>query len=83
MQRKLTKPIGLLSLLALLSACSKTPPPAVIANDKLCESWKHQTVSRKDKLTDETASQIEGGNKSRPAWGCEYGSNRAKGGTNG
>lgn len=70
---RLTMPLG---LLVLLSACSQTV--AVIAVDELCQSWKHQTVSKKDKLTDDTASQVEGNNKARPAWGCEPGEDRAK-----
>ena len=72
-----------LALLVLLSACAKTPPPALIAADKLCESWRHQTIRKADKLTEETAGQIEGNNKSRDAWGCKYGQNKAKDGANG
>lgn len=67
----------------LLTACAQTPKPALIASDRLCESWRHQTIRKADKLTDETASQIEGSNKARPEWGCEYGANRAKGASNG
>jgi hypothetical protein len=39
----------------------------------LCSSWRHQTISKNDKLTERTAAQIEANNKSRPAWGCVYG----------
>jgi hypothetical protein len=72
-----------LALLVLLSACAKTEPPAPIAIDRLCEGWKHQTIRKADKLTDETASGIEGNNKSRDVWGCQYGQNKAKDGANG
>lgn len=51
---------------------------AVIATDQLCRSWRHQTVSKHDRLTDRTAAGIEGNNKARPAWGCQPGANRAK-----
>lgn len=68
----------LLASLALLSGCAEIPKPAPIATDKLCQSWRHQTIRKADKLTDDTASQIEGGNKARPEWGCEYGENSAK-----
>jgi hypothetical protein len=69
----------LLVSLVLLTGCEKTPEPVPIATDKLCQSWKHQTIRKADKLTGDTASQIEGGNNARPEWGCEYGENRAKG----
>lgn len=66
-----------------LSACAKTPPAVLIAADKLCESWRHQTIRKADRLTEDTAAQIEGSNKARPEWGCVYGENRAKGASNG
>ena len=72
-----------LAFLVLLSACAKTPPVALIAADKLCESWRHQTIRKADKLTEDTAAQIEGNNKARPEWGCAFGENRVKGATNG
>ena len=72
------KPLLLLASLALLTGCAKTPPPALIAADRLCESWRHQTIRKADRLTEETAAGIEGGNKARPIWGCEYGADRAK-----
>jgi uncharacterized protein YceK len=74
--RTLKKLILPLSALVLLSGCSKQI--VVIAADELCKSWKHQTVSKKDVLTDGTASGIEGSNKARPEWGCEPGKNEAK-----
>ena len=75
--------LTMLALLALLTGCAKTPPPALIAADKLCESWRHQTIRKADVLTEETAAGIEGSNKARPEWGCAYGENREKGGSNG
>jgi hypothetical protein len=50
----------------------------LIAKDELCQSWKHQPVHKGDKLTEKTASGIEGNNEARPAWGCEPGEDRAK-----
>lgn len=64
-------------LLVLLTGCAGTNPVVVTA-EALCKDWGHQTISKADKLSDETASQIEANNKSRPNWGCEYGENRAK-----
>lgn len=72
-----------LASLALLSGCAAQNSPALIANDELCRSWRHQTIKAADVLTEETARQIEGSNKARPAWGCAYGANKAKGGANG
>lgn len=69
----------MLASLALLTGCAKTPPPAPIAADRLCESWRHQTITKADKLTERTAAQIEGSNKARPEWGCAYGANKARG----
>ncbi len=61
----------------LLSGCAKTGQLVVTA-DALCKDWRHKTVSKNDKLTDQTASNIEADNLSRPNWGCEYGQNRSK-----
>ena len=61
-----------------ISGCAQNQPPAPIATDKLCQSWRHKTITKADKLSEPTASQIEGDNKARPEWGCEYGENRAK-----
>lgn len=46
--------------------------------ESLCQSWKHGTVSKEDKISQGTAEAIEGNNKSRPNWQCVYGENRAK-----
>lgn len=67
---------ALLAAPALLTGCAKT---VVVTADQLCQSWKHQTVSKDDKVTNDTAAIAEGNNKSRPEWGCEYGKNKAKG----
>lgn len=73
--RKMKRCVLTLSVLGLLTGCSKT---VVVTAEALCKDWQHQTVSKDDKLTQGTAEQIEAGNKSRPEWGCEYGQNRAK-----
>jgi len=78
MRHKLKKPILLLASLGLLTGCAKTQLPAPIAAESLCRSWKHQTISPADQLADSTAAGIEGNNKARPAWGCEYGKDRAQ-----
>jgi len=75
--RNLKRLVWTLPVLALLSGCAPTSSLVATADkdvrSKLCRSWRHQTVSKNDVLTDETASQIEASNKSRPAWGCTYG----------
>ena len=63
----------------LLTGCAPTQVPAPIAASKLCGSWRHQTITKRDQITEPTASQIEANNKSRPAWGCTYGENKANG----
>lgn len=68
----------LLPSLGLLSACVPIQQSAPIAVEKLCHDWRHGTISKDDKLTEGTASQIEALNKSRPAWGCAYGQNEAQ-----
>ena len=83
MPRDLIRLILLLASPVLLTACAATPKPALIAADKLCESWRHTTIRKADRLTEDTAAQIEGSNKARPAWGCDYGANQAKGKGNG
>lgn len=67
--------LGTIGISLILSGCGKT---VIVTADELCKDWQHQTVSKDDKFTQGTAEQIEAGNKSRPAWGCEYGQNRAK-----
>ena len=72
--KKLLLPVA---SLALLSGCAGTREPAPIAADQLCRSWTHSRISRDDKLTEKTAADTEARNNSRPAWGCEYGEDRA------
>jgi hypothetical protein len=60
----------------LLAGCSKN---IVVTAEELCRSWRHQTVSKADALTDKTAATIEGNNESRVEWGCAPGQNKAKG----
>lgn len=74
--KRMRKCALMLSAPVLLSGCSNT---IVVTADKLCADWRHQTVSKNDKMTDGTAAQVEASNKSRPAWGCQYGQNKAKG----
>ena len=60
---------------AIASGCAQT---VIVTADQLCADWRHKTVSKHDKLTQDTAAAIEADNKSRPNWGCQYGENRAK-----
>jgi uncharacterized protein YceK len=64
-----------LSALALLSGCSSA---IVVTASELCRDWRHQSVSKDDKLTDKTASGIEGSNEARVNWGCKPGENISK-----
>lgn len=68
---KMLKCASGLVCLGLLSGCALIPA-GIVNSEALCADWKHQTVSKRDKITEETASQIEASNKSRPAWGCKY-----------
>ncbi len=75
--RRMLKCMIALASPALLSGCSGSI--AAIANaDALCKDWRHQTVSKSDKLTDKTASGIEGSNEARVNWGCKPGENASK-----
>jgi hypothetical protein len=69
---RLRKESAVIAILMFLSTsgCSKT---MIVTAEELCQDWRHQTVSKHDKLTDGTATQIEASNKSRPNWGCRYG----------
>lgn len=66
-------------LCCMLCACANKQDIALINTENLCKDWRDIYISKKDVLTEETASQIEGNNKARPAWGCQYGQDRAKG----
>jgi hypothetical protein len=61
---------------ALLQGCGQS---IVVTAEELCRSWRHQTVSKDDRITDGTAATIEGNNQSRGEWGCQPGQNKAKG----
>lgn len=71
MKRQL-KHTTLLLLPVLLSGCSGST--VEIASNLVCKSWRPVTVSKDDKLTEKTASQIEGNNEARKAVGCNKGS---------
>lgn len=59
----------------LLSGCASA---FVVTASELCKDWRHQSVSKEDKLTDKTASGLEGSNDARVNWGCKPGENAAK-----
>lgn len=63
--------------LTLVTCQGDVPPPTVSAQE-LCKSWRHLTVSQQDKITEATASKMEGSNYARVAWDCVYGKNAAK-----
>ena len=54
-----------LVLLGLLTGCSQS-----IVATVSCEVGNHVTVSKHDKLTERTASDIDANNRSRIAGGC-------------
>ena len=78
MPRKLKRRWMQLLAPALLQGCAQTVPSAPIAVNDLCASWRHQVIRKVDNLTDATASEIEGNDKARTAWGCEWGKTNAK-----
>lgn len=53
----------------LFSGCS-TLPVVIADSAALCQDWRSISVSKTDKMTEQTASEIEANNKSRQAWGC-------------
>ena len=67
-----------LALLAALALAGCSPKYVVLSVDDLCQSWRHQTVSKADKLTQPTAAIADGNNRARPEWGCEPGKDQAK-----
>jgi hypothetical protein len=71
-------PIAFAATLAAIASAGCSPKFTYVDADALCKSWKHQTVSKDDKLTQDTAAGIEGSNKSRPNFQCVYGENAAK-----
>lgn len=57
------------SVAATLCGCA-TQGIVFATSENLCQDWRAISVSKNDKLTEQTASEIEANNKSRPAWGC-------------
>ena len=68
---------GLAAIASVLAGCADKL--VMISQGDLCKSWRHQTVSKQDKLTQGTAKIAEGNNNARPLWGCEPGKDRAQG----
>lgn len=63
--QKLARRVMPLAALVLLTGCVKD-----IVGIASCEVGNHVTISRNDRLTEQTASQIEKNNLSREAAGC-------------
>lgn len=63
--KRLAKLAPPLALLGLLTGCSQS-----IVATVSCEVGNHVTVSKHDKLTERTASDIDANNRSRIAGGC-------------
>src|SRR5262245_38591401 len=68
--------LAALTVLTISAGCDTTKYVFVDRGD-LCKSWKHQTVSKDDKMTQPTAKIADGNNASRPVWGCKFGRNEA------
>lgn len=65
--RKWIKPAALLLPLALLTGCAKNGAVIALTN---CNVGNHVLVSKDDKITEETAKEINANNASREAAGC-------------
>lgn len=63
--------------LAAIVASGCVDKMVLISQADLCKSWRHQSVSKEDKLTQGTAAIALGNNRSRPLWGCQHGQNTA------
>lgn len=63
---------------ATVSACATGQIPTLIQADTLCRDWQVIDISKRDRITEETAQKIEGNNKVRPEYDCEPKANRAK-----
>lgn len=74
--RKMLRFASALPVLALLSGCSGGSV-AIVDTGALCKDWRHKTVSKHDKLTERTASDLEADNDARVNWGCKPGENKA------
>ncbi len=72
-------PIAFVATLAAIASVGCSPKYTYVDAEALCRSWKHQTVSKDDKLTQDTAAIAEGNNNARPTWGCQLGADKAKG----
>ncbi len=57
--------------LGLLTACGPNIAQTVDTT-RICPAWKQINVRDKDRLTPETASEIEGSNIGRESMGCPY-----------
>lgn len=68
--RKWIKPAALLLPLALLTGCAKNGAVIALTN---CNVGNHVLVSKNDKITEETAKEINANNASREAAGCGAG----------
>ncbi len=62
--------VALMSL-GLLTACGPNIAQTVDTT-RICPAWKQINVRDKDRLTPETASEIEGSNIGRESLGCPY-----------
>lgn len=67
--RGLFSAIMAVSIATTLSGCA-TQGIVFATSENLCQDWRAISVSKHDKITEQTASEIEANNKSRPAWGC-------------
>jgi hypothetical protein len=59
-----------MSIVAIVTSGCSGGSIALIGTDELCRDWRAITVSKRDAMTEETASQIEASNQTRPEWGC-------------
>lgn len=71
---RLAVPIACLVGIAI-SGCST---PVIVQADQLCRDWIVLTKSKHDRLTEQTASDMEASNKSRVNWGCAPDRNEAR-----
>ena len=57
--------LAVISLAPLLTGCAHQTTGTTA---QMCETWRDVSVSKKDVLTKETASEIAGNNVSRSVW---------------
>jgi hypothetical protein len=60
------------SILALLSSGCAVDTAQTVEPSKICKPWKQINIRTADKLTPETAGEIEQNNVGREAFGCPY-----------